>query len=322
MKRIIILSLLAIFAITSCKNDTAKSEKSQRFQKVTTRDVSITPENAYNDIFIDTSEVTNFLLTDSADADLTDRIRSFYNQRNYEFAWFASDGLTEQAKSFWNLVTYQKDTSLSDKGLSKKMRALFQDDSTGINPKDNSIIKTELMLTEYFMQAMLKNYDKGTFKRKDLENIIPRTKGDVIALADSFSRKKGTNTEYEDANVSYKNLKNQLPRFLEIVKKGGWQTIVANKKLYKIKDTGVVIGAIKKRLMITGELANTDTSLVFDEALVEAVKIYQTRVGIKPDGTVSQKLIELLNIPAQKRLSQILINLDRMRWLQKLKVVI
>ena len=163
MKKIFTLSLIIIFAITSCKNDKSKSEKSI---KVATRDLSITVKNAYNDIFIDTSEVNNFLLTDSANADLTDRIRSFYNQRNYEFAWFASDGLTEQAKSFWNLVTYQKDTSLSDKGLSKKMRALFQDDSTGINPKDNSIIKTELMLTEYFMQAMLKNYDKGTLKEK------------------------------------------------------------------------------------------------------------------------------------------------------------
>lgn len=171
------------------------------------------------------------------------------------------------------------------------------------------------MLTEYFMQAMLKNYDKGMFKRKDLENIIPRTKGDVLVLADSFSRRKNTNTEYEDANESYKNLKNQLPRFLAIVKNGGWPTIVADKKVYKLKDSGLVILAIKKRLEITGELANTDTTLVFNEALVAAVKTYQSRVGIKPDGTVSQKLIEQLNITAQKRLSQILINLDRMRWL-------
>ncbi|MBC7651755.1 MAG: L,D-transpeptidase family protein [Deinococcales bacterium] len=311
MNKIITLSLIAIFAMASCKSKSPKSEKIITRE----RDMSITAANAYNDIFIDTAAVSNFVQNDPSNADLTARILSFYNQRNYEFAWFASDGLTEQARSFWNLVTYQKDTSLSSKVLSKKMRALFEEDSMSINPKDTSIIKTELMLTEYFMQSMLKNYDKGTFKRKDLESIIPRTKGDVLVLADSFSRKKNTNTEYEDANEQYKNLKNQLPKYLAIVKNGGWQTIVADKKLYKIKDSGVVVAAIKKRLAITGELDIADTSVVFNEGLVTAVKTYQTSVGIKSDGIVSQKLIDQLNITAQKRIEQILINLDRMRWL-------
>ena len=37
---------------------------------------------------------------------IADRIRSFYNTRNYQYAWFSSDGLTEQARAFWNLHDY------------------------------------------------------------------------------------------------------------------------------------------------------------------------------------------------------------------------
>ena len=312
MKRIITLSLMVIFAMASCKNDTAKSEKSQ---KLTTRDLSITAANAYNDIFIDTAVVSSFLLHDSANVDLTDRIRSFYNQRNYEFAWFSSDGLTEQARSFWNLLSFQNDTSIVDKRFKKLMKPLFAEDSLVVNASDKNIVAIELGLTKYFLQSMLKNYDRGTFKRKDLEAIIPKTKGSIAVLADSLVQQKGTNSNYEAANESYKSLKSQLVKYLDIVKKGGWQTITADKKTYKMGTDDAAIITIKKRLNITGELAQADTSAVFDTLLVGAVKKYQASVGIKPDGIITQPLIAQLNVSAPKRLEQLLINIDRMRWL-------
>lgn len=309
MKKTITLSLIVFIALASCKN------KANRPEKISKRNEMITVSNAYNDIFLDTTEVSNFIQKDSADTDLTDRIHSFYNQRNFEFAWFSSEGLTEQARSFWNLVTYQKDTSLSNKSLTKQMKEFIAEDSFAVNAKDTSVVKTELQLTKYFMQSMLKNYDKGTFKRKDLENIIPKTKGDAIVLADSFMVIKHTNDSYETATEPYKQLKAQLGKYIAIVKKGGWQQIIADKKKYTTKDSGAVITAIKKRLAITGEIINSDTSGIFNEALVNALKKYQISVGITPNGIVTQPLIAQLNISAQKRLEQLLINLDRMRWL-------
>lgn len=309
MKKIITLSLTAIIVLASCKN------KTTRVEKITKRDESITAANAYNNLFIDAADVSNFIKPDSADADLSNRIHSFYNQRNYEFAWFASDGLTEQARSFWNLVSYQKDTSLSSKSLTKQMKEFIAEDSFAVNAKDARVVKTELLLTEYFMKSMLKNYDKGTFTRKDLEGIIPKIKGVPMVLADSFAAKKNTNAGYEEANQSYKQLKDQLVKYVAIVKKGGWQTIITNKKSYKLKDSGAVIFAIKKRLSVTGELASDDTTTLFNEALLAAVKTYQGSVGVTSNGIITDKLIAQLNIPASKRLEQLLINLDRMRWL-------
>ena len=296
-------------SVEACKT------KSSRSEKIPKRETSITTVNAYNNIFIDTLSVNNFIDTDSSDADLTGRMHSFYNQRNYEFAWFSSDGLTEQARSFWNLLSFQNDTSVVDRRFKKLMKPLFAEDSAVINPSDKNIVAIELGLTKYFIQSMLKNYDKGTFKRKDLEAIIPKTKGSIVVLADSLVQQKSTNNNYEAVNDSYKSLKNQLVKYLDFVKKGGWQTITANKKTYKIGANDAAILTIKKRLNITGELAQTDTSTLFDTLLVNAVKKYQASVGIKPDGIITQPLITQLNIPAPKRLEQLLINIDRMRWL-------
>ena len=51
------------------------------------------------------------------------RIRSFYNARNFQFAWFTSKGLTEQGLTFWNIHNYETfsgDTSLKNAALQKK----------------------------------------------------------------------------------------------------------------------------------------------------------------------------------------------------------
>jgi murein L,D-transpeptidase YcbB/YkuD len=46
-----------------------------------------------------------------------------------------------------------------------------------------------------------------------------------------------------------------------------------------------------------------------------AVKNFQQRHGYKPDGTVSATLIKEMNVPASKRLQQIVMNMERMRWM-------
>src|SRR4030095_15977638 len=100
---------------------------------------------------------------------VANRLRSFYNTRNFQFAWFTTSGLTEQARAFWNLhdyvTTYDNDTSLRDKALQKRMDALIAEEKLSVGATA-SYANTELTLTQHFIQYMLNNYDKGYVKRK------------------------------------------------------------------------------------------------------------------------------------------------------------
>src|SRR5690606_15317090 len=58
-----------------------------------------------------------------------------------------------------------------------------------------------------------------------------------------------------------------------------------------------------------------DTSSVFDPELTAAVKQYQRRMGLTPDGVVGKNVVNELNVPIRKRIEQILINMERMRWM-------
>jgi len=322
MKKIIFALSFSIL-LYSC-SDPAENQKEKIVTKeeknISDRDLSITASNSYSDLFLDTAALQNFIKQNKIGDSIARRLKSFYNSRNYQFAWFSSDGLTEQARGFWNLhdyvTTYDNDSSLKDKKLQKKMDRLIAEDELSVSASNKDFINTELTLTEHFIMYMLNNYEKGYVKRKEMERFIPRKKEDPIALADSLVNKKHKDDKYfEDVNESYKALKEQLIKYLTIAKNGGWPQAKTVKKSLKKGTSSPDIAIIKKRLMITGDLAGNDTSQVFNDTLVTAVKNFQARHGFSETGIISDSLIKEMNVPVTKRVEQLLMNMDRMRWL-------
>ena len=103
--------------------------------------------------------------------------------------------------------------------------------------------------------------------------------------------------------------------YSEIVARGGWPVVPTQKRL-KIGTRGPAIVALRQRLMITGDLAqsapNTD---VFDSYVDTAVRRFQARHGIPVDGALGDSTLAAMNIPAQVRLNQLATNLTRLKML-------
>jgi murein L,D-transpeptidase YcbB/YkuD len=300
---------------------TADDEQAAPVKKISRRDVSITPANAYNDLFLDSTAVEAFIAEHKVPDSISRRIRSFYNTRNYQFAWFSSKGLTEQARGFWNLhdyhTSYNHDSVLHDKALQKRMDRLAAEEELAVSASDKSFINTEITLTEHFIQYSLNAYEGGYVKRKEMERFVPRKQEDAMQLADSILNKKHKDNKYfEDVNPSYKALKQELSRYYTIAKNGGWPTIdTVIKKGLKQGMVSPHIAVIKQRLQLTGDMPAGDSSQVFNDTLVQGVKSFQQRHGYTPDGIISANLIKDMNVPALQRVQQILINMDRMRWM-------
>jgi L,D-transpeptidase YcbB len=315
--------LLFIFlAAVSCNESNpsgVESGQQQKEKNISTRDYSITLSNAYNDLFIDSLTMEKFVAKNALEDTTARRVRSFYNARNYQFAWFYSGGLTEQARLFWNQLDYATnhggDTALHDKALQKKMDRLIAEDTLIIGNNGRSYVETELTLTAQFIRYLFSSYEKGYVKRKEQERFIPIKKTDAIYLADSLiSKKHKDNKYYEDVNPSYGSLKKQLAVYYEISKNGGWPIIDPAKKQLKKGQSGQQIKAIKLQLRATDGLPATDSSDMFTDTLETAIMSFQQRHGYKPTGIINSDLIKLMNVPVEERVKQILINMDRMRW--------
>ena len=305
--------------IISCNNNSKKEAKEER--KVSKRDYSINASNAYNDIFFDSMQLVNFLADNKVDEDLSRRMISFYNVRNYQYAWFSTGGLTEQARGFWNMHNYQTnyadDTTLKDNKLQVKMDGYFaEEDGFNVSVSDKSIFNTELTLTQHFIIYTLNNYEKGAVKRKLMERFIPVKKTDPLLLADSLLTKKQKDIKkYEAVNNAYKLLRDKLEQYVAIAKKGGWPQITFPAKLQLKKgSSSPLIIQVKTRLQLTGEMA-LDTSPVFNEALEAGIKNFQARYGYTATGILTEGLIKDMNVPVVNRIKQILLNMGRMQWM-------
>jgi murein L,D-transpeptidase YcbB/YkuD len=116
----------------------------------------------------------------------------------------------------------------------------------------------------------------------------------------------------------YRQLQKALKRYMDIKAQGGWKRVtLQHKKLDPGKrDRGVY--ALRERLKVTGDYKRCGTNLEddrYDSCLVEAVKHFQERNGLSPDGVVGPATLRTLNIPVEKRITIIRLNLDRIKWL-------
>lgn len=321
MKKISGFFLLGIGLISACTNTDIKGTASvtQTSDSNATnnlmpdvRDLSITPQNAYSDLFLDSNAFNAFIRNGSITESEAQNIRRFYNGRNFQYAWFTTEGLTEQAYGLWNLI--DRANQVSEKAaLAQRMDSLIENDSIRIAATDSSYIKTELSLTQQFIKLSQKGNDSSLVNFASIHAFLPTKKTDPTQLADSLSKAPNSGS----ANQQYHLLQQQLSKYTAAAKAGGWQPITLGAKQIKKGTSSPAIAAIKKRLQLTGEYEGGDTSTIFSDSLVTAIKSYQQRHGFSPTGVITDSLVKVLNVSAAQRIQQILVNMNRSAWMPK-----
>lgn len=303
--------MLCCFTIYSCKNHKQQS-------KIKT-DKSITKQTSFNNLFIDSNTINGFLTSNSQYQKFQQQYSDFYKQRNFECAWFDTSGIAEQAYNFMNLVgnavnTYN-DSSLYNKTLVKEVNTFKQDSSKKIITTSPDIIQTELTLTGEFFKYASKIYGGADINIEELGWFIPRKKLDLSVLLDSMIANKNdiANTSIP-LNNAYKKLLDFLPAYNKLNDES-WDSIAYPEKALHAKSTSSIIPIVKERLYDLGDLAEQDSTDIFDTALLHAAKKFQRRMGQTPDGIIGKTFLKQLNISPAWRLQQILVNLERLRWL-------
>jgi len=321
LNKFIVFYISVILLTSGCKGHNNKSSSVDStasinsITSVVTRDYSVNSSNAYNDIFLDSADVEKFIITEKLTDTLSRAIRGFYNARNYEYAWFASTGLTEQSLSFHSLFCTENDCDRFNKSLENRLDRLRIEEDSTIDAKDPSTIKTELQITQRFIQYAWDNYKNMNISPAVLGTYIPAKKTGIQPQADSLLANNPDNKKFDFLSESFRLLKEPLQKYSTIAKHGGWPIIIADSKKYSKGANSPVIAVIKKRLQVTGELTTADTTSAFNTELEAAVKTYQSNHGFKPTGEITESLVKDMNIPATARVQQLLINMQRMRWM-------
>lgn len=116
----------------------------------------------------------------------------------------------------------------------------------------------------------------------------------------------------------YAKRKGAMIEYQHLAENPDWRAIPDGPKMTKgSRDRRV--SQLRQRLLALKDLHTmppaAKDSTVFDDTLEAAVRRFQKRNGLKADGRVGRSTLDVLNVPLKKRLRQIALNMDRLRWL-------
>jgi murein L,D-transpeptidase YcbB/YkuD len=114
---------------------------------------------------------------------------------------------------------------------------------------------------------------------------------------------------------AYFALRETLARYRGVVAQGGWPHVGGGPVL-SIGATGARVAALRQRLAAEGDPAIRRGS-AFDSATAEAVRRFQRRHGLVEDGRVGRATAGALDVSAARRVRQIVLNLERWRWVPR-----
>jgi len=115
-----------------------------------------------------------------------------------------------------------------------------------------------------------------------------------------------------DTSPAFLRLQAALADFDRIAAAGGWPQIGSG-PLLRAGERDARVPDLRRRLA-EPQAAGADSSC-YDTALVRAVRSFQVRHGLQPDGIVGPLTVAALDVPAADRARQVALNLERLRWL-------
>ena len=248
----------------------------------------------------------------------------FYLHRRIKPVWVTKDGLSNNAEVFIKTIieadhegldssTYHRDyilSLLSDIELNSVSDAF----------EPAKFAELELLLTDAFF-TYGSHLSEGIVEPNptNFDWHIKKSKKNLLKILQTSLH----NEKLEELvdmlqphHPGYLKLKSALLKYINIKISGGWHKVPVGSKLRK-GDTGKRIAALRSRLIISGDLADSKNGdeEYFDETLENSVKKFQARNGLKIDGVLGSNTISALNISVEDRIEQIKLNMERWRWL-------
>ena len=330
----LLLAVLGSAAIASCGSDSPTQTTDQ-----STADSSTTAVAGAQPRMDSTQLIRAFRAEPAFKAQLLPALR-FYRERRFQLGWFKNHQPVAQVKSILAITNKAADEGLNPKDyqikdISKILAELekVRDDSVRRNKAER---EADIALTGTYMK-WANDYYRGVANPHDKKDTSWMVKPNKIklnkALATFLGERKSRYNYYEFAPLhpEYDQLKQALATYRTQERTGGWPTLPANTVL-KPGQYSPAVASLRKRLLDSagGETASAPAAtsakpgqpvdvaaLTYDSALEAAVKQFQQDAGLKPTGIVSGETLKQLNVPIGARIDQLILNMERWRWLPK-----
>ncbi len=274
-------------------------------------------------------------------------VKRYYKGHQYRPFWFDVNGT--KAITIELINTVENDPVLkpiSNKlfGLHEIMMLMSEIESSEVLDI-HKVMRVDFMITgiyDYYMKLLAsgsidwKNFELKLEKLESEEKIIGTwdrygVHKNRIKLLYKALEQDNIHSAIDSVNYTFpmaKELENVLLHYEKISQEGGYTPLPEFTKLAK-GDYSSSVTLLRERLIQSGELSTTECMVLdanssntnclelFDANVKGAVRLFQRNHGLVVDGVVGADTRKRLNITVEQKITQIRLNLERMRWLPR-----
>ena len=252
----------------------------------------------------------------------TTKLREFYASRNFQPIWVDASGLNDRGRKTLDVLE-----KAGDEGVNPALYALrSMHQIASEHAQAERRIQVRLSLEILMSNAVMRYAGdmQGGFTRPQWDTgHAALGAAEQIALLKEAAGSENTAGFLQGLapqSPDYLALKKSLQNYQDIAARGGWSGFMVG-AVIKPGASDARVENLRQILTLTQDLPTTQTpaanAIVYDAKLVDAVKHFQLRHSIEPDGVVNMMTQQALSVPVAKRIEQIAMTLERMRWMPR-----
>jgi L,D-transpeptidase YcbB len=256
-------------------------------------------------------------------SDYSAQVKSFYEPSDYALAWLHNNEPTQQAQTLIEILQQADNKGLNAEDYDgprwPARLARFRQSSPSPDEQARFDVSLTVCVMRYVSDLHIgrinprrfnfkldvgpKKYDLALFLREKLINSVT-----VQAQLDGV----------EPPFAGYKRTQKALQHYLELVRQDDGEQLPLSAKPIESGNAYIGTPRLVRLLRLLGDLppdaAPATGSNLYGDALVEAIKHFQRRHGLSPDGRLGQETLKQLNTPLSFRVQQLRLTLERWRW--------
>jgi murein L,D-transpeptidase YcbB/YkuD len=248
-------------------------------------------------------------------------VTNFYEAANYSAAWLNNNEPTQQAQTLIEVLKQADAKGLSAEDYdgsrwTDRLARLHQSPSPADRARFDAALTVCVM--RYVSDLHIGRVNPRHFK---FNLDVSAKKYDLPAfLRDKLMQGADVRAELDQVEppfLGYKRTLKALQRYTELSRQDDGEQLPVPAKPVDPGGTYDGVPRLTRLLRLLGDLpdgATSENSSIYNGPLVDAVKHFQARHGLGPDGRLGTQTLKQLNMPLSFRVEQLRLTLERWRW--------